>query len=43
MLPGASGSMPIPRKMSGRAISRIDPLIVAMSVPNVVLDNATHL
>jgi hypothetical protein len=29
--------------MSGSAISRIDALIVATSIPSVVLDNATHL
>ena len=43
MLPGASGSMPMPRKMSGSAISRIDALIVAISMPSVVFDSATHL
>jgi len=29
--------------MSGSAIKRIDPLIVAISIPSVVFDNATHL
>ena len=43
VLPGCSGSTPIPRKMSGRAISRIEALIVAISTPSVVLDSATHL
>ena len=33
----------MPRKMSGSAISRIDELIVAISIPSVVFDNATHL
>ena len=35
--------MPIPRKMSGRAISTIEELIVAMSRPSVVFDSAIHL
>lgn len=43
MLPGASGSMWMPRKMSGSAISRIEALIVAISIPSVVFVNATHL
>ena len=43
MLAGASGSMPMPRKMSGMAMSTIEELIVAMSRPRVVLDSATHL
>jgi hypothetical protein len=33
----------MPRKMSGRAISRIEALMVTMSVPMVVLVSATHL
>ena len=33
MLPGCSGSMPMPRKMSGRAMSTIEPSMVAMSMP----------
>ena len=33
----------MPRKMSGSAISRIDELIIATSIPSVVFDNATHL
>ena len=43
MFPGCSGLMPIPRKMSGSAISMIDALIVAISTPSVVFDSATHL
>ena len=43
MLPGCSGSMPIPRKMFGSAISRIELLIIASSVPSVVFESATHL
>jgi len=35
--------MPMPRKMSGIAMSTIEELIVAMSSPSVVLDSATHL
>ena len=35
--------MPMPRKMSGSAISRIDELIVAISIPSVVFESATHL
>jgi hypothetical protein len=41
-LPGASGSISRPRKMSGRAISRIEELIVAIRTPSVVLDRAIH-
>jgi hypothetical protein len=33
----------MPRKMSGRAISTIDELIVAMRMPSVVFDRAIHL
>jgi hypothetical protein len=33
----------MPRKMSGSAISRIEALIVAISIPSVVFVNATHL
>ena len=43
MLPGSSGLSPMPRKMSGSAISTIDELIVAISTPSVVLDSAIHL
>ena len=43
MFSGLSGFSPIPRKMSGRAISTMDWLIVAISTPSVVLDSAIHL
>ena len=43
MLPGASGSRPIPRKIAGSEMITIDWLIVASSTPTVVLDNAIHL
>ena len=43
MFSGLSGFSPIPRKMSGSAISTIDWLIVAISTPSVVLDSAIHL
>jgi hypothetical protein len=43
MLPGASGLMSMPLKMSGSAMSRIDMLIVTIRTPRVVLDSATHL
>src|SRR5690348_10555835 len=33
----------MPRKMSGSAISRMDELTVAISMPSVVLDSAIHL
>ena len=33
----------MPLKMSGRAMSTIDELIVAMSMPSVVFDSAIHL
>jgi hypothetical protein len=35
--------MPMPRKMSGRAIRRIEELIVTSSIPTVVLVRAIHL
>ena len=35
--------MPMPLKMSGSAISTIEELIVAISMPSVVLDSAIHL
>ena len=35
--------MPMPRKMFGSAISRIELLIIASSVPSVVFESATHL
>ncbi len=43
MLPGSSGLIPMPRKMSGSAISTIEELIVAISMPSVVFDSAIHL
>ena len=43
MLPGLSGLSPIPRKMSGSAISTMDWLMVAISTPSVVFDSAIHL
>ena len=43
VLPGWSGLMPMPRKMSGRAISMMDELMVAISTPSVVFDKAIHL
>ena len=43
MLPGSSGSIPIPRKMSGSAINTIDVSIVAIRTPSVVFDSAIHL
>ena len=35
--------MPMPRKMSGRAISMIEMSMVAISIPRVVLERTTHL
>ena len=43
MFPGCSGLTPMPRKMSGSAISKMEELTVAISMPTVVLDSATHL
>ena len=43
VLPGCSGLTPIPRKMSGSAISMMEALMVAISMPSVVLDRAIHL
>ena len=43
VFPGCSGLTPIPRKMSGSAISMIDALTVAISTPSVVFDNTIHL
>ncbi len=43
VLPGERGLRPMPRKMSGRAMSRIDALMVTIRVPMVVLVRATHL
>jgi len=33
----------MPRKIAGREMITIEPLMVAMSMPSVVLDSATHL
>jgi len=43
VLPGCSGLMPMPRKMSGRAISMIEELMVTINTPSVVLERAIHL
>src|SRR5580698_5134715 len=43
LLPALSGSMPIPRKMLGRAISVMEASMVAMSMPRVEMKRATHL
>ena len=43
VLPGCRGLMPMPRKMSGRAMSMMDELMVAISMPSVVFDKAIHL
>ena len=43
VLPGASGSILMPRKMSGSAMRRIDALMVAIKTPMVVLESAIHL
>ena len=43
MLPGASGWSWIPRKMSGREMSKIDWLMVTIRMPRVVFDSAIHL
>ena len=43
VLLGSNGLIPMPRKMSGSAINRIDMLIVAISTPSVVFDRTTHL
>ena len=43
MLPVASGSIPMPRKMAGIAMMTIDPSSIAIRLPSVVLDSATHL
>ncbi len=40
---GASGSISIPRKMSGRAMRRIELLIVTIRMPMVAFDSAIHL
>ena len=33
----------MPRKMSGRAISTIEPSMVAISMPSVEMNSAIHL
>lgn len=43
VLPGANGCSSMPRKMSGRAISRMDWLIVTIKIPSVVLMRPIHL
>ena len=43
MLPGASGSRWMPRKIAGIDMITIDASIVAIIIPSVVLDSATHL
>jgi hypothetical protein len=42
-LPGLIGSIPIPRKTSGSAISMIEVLIDASKAPSVMLDSPTPL
>ena len=42
-MPDTNGSMPMPRKMSGSAINVMDPSIVAISMPSVETNSATHL
>ena len=41
--PLASGFTWSPRKMAGREMIRIVPLMAAIKMPNVVLDSAIHL
>src|ERR1700721_2373274 len=43
VLPGCSGLTPMPRKMSGRAMSMMDELMVAISTPSAVLEGAIPL
>ena len=43
VLPGCRGLTPMPRKISGSAISMIEALMVAISMPSVVFDRAIHL
>ena len=43
MLPGASGSRWMPRKIAGSAMMTIDPSSADMNTAIVVLDSATHL
>ena len=39
---GASGFIPIPRKIAGREMRTIDEFTVAISIPIVVFDRATQ-
>ena len=43
MFDGISGFRWIPRKIAGSAMITIDWLIIAIKIPSVVLDSATHL
>jgi hypothetical protein len=43
VLPADSGFRSMPRKMSGRAMRRIDELMVTMRMPTVVFTRAIHL
>jgi hypothetical protein len=39
---GASGFMPMPRKIAGSEMRTIEAFTVAMSMPSVVFDRATQ-
>jgi hypothetical protein len=43
LFPVFNGSIPIPRKMSGRAMSVMEPSIVAINMPSVEMKSAVHL
>src|ERR1019366_4129262 len=43
MLPGASGSRAIPRKIAGRLMMTIEESRDAIKTPSVVLESAVHL
>ena len=43
LFPVFKGSMPMPRKMSGNAISVMEPSIVAINMPSVDMKSAIHL
>ncbi len=43
MLPGASGSRLMPRKIAGSAMITIEPSSADMNTAIVVLESATHL
>ena len=43
MLPGASGSRWMPRKIAGSAMITIEPSSADMNTAIVVLESATHL